>query len=96
LSQPFGVDQGKDDNEEMVLLPLACFAQVQFPEELDVRCKILKLYHDHPLAGHPSIANTAHLLSQMYEGRGMKRFAEEYVHRCTTSCAQHTKKPHCS
>jgi hypothetical protein len=29
LSQPFGgVDQGKDDNEEMVLLPLAHFAQV--------------------------------------------------------------------
>ena len=28
LSWPFGVDQGKDDNKEMVLLPLACFAQV--------------------------------------------------------------------
>ena len=36
LSQPFGVDQGKDDNEEMVLLPLAHFAQVQFPKDLEM------------------------------------------------------------
>ena len=35
LFQPFGVDQRKDDNEEMILLPPACFAQVQFPEELN-------------------------------------------------------------
>ena len=34
LSQPFDADQGKDDNKEMVLLPLARFAQVQFLEEL--------------------------------------------------------------
>ena len=62
LSQPFGVDQGKDDNEEMVLLPLACFAQVQFPEDLETQCEILQLYHDYPLVGHPSITNTTHLL----------------------------------
>ena len=73
----------------MVLLPLACFAQVQFPEELNMQRKILKLYHDHPLAGHPSIANTMHLLSQTYEGRGMKEFAEEFVCGCAT--CQETK-----
>ena len=34
LSQPFGVNQEKDDNEEMVLLLAAHFAQIQFPEDL--------------------------------------------------------------
>ena len=39
-----------------------------------------------------------YLLSQMYEGREMKEFAEEYVHRCTTCqenkpCTMHQKAP---
>ena len=41
LSRPFGVNQGKDDNEDMVLLPAARFAQLQFPEGLEQRCEIL-------------------------------------------------------
>ena len=53
--------------------------------------KILRLYHDHPLAGHPGISNTTHLLSQTYEGRGMKEFAEDYVCRCAV-CQEN--KPH--
>ena len=68
----------------MVLLPAARFAQLQFPKELEQRHKILRLYHDHPLTGHPSISNTTHLLSQTYEGRGMKEFIEEYVRGCAT------------
>src|ERR1700679_3974827 len=68
----------------MVLLPPARFTKVQFPEGLNQRRKILKLYHDHPLAGHPRISNTTHLLAQQYEGEGMKEFAVDYVHGCTT------------
>jgi hypothetical protein len=75
----------------MVLLPTARFAQIQFPEELEQRCEILQLYHDHPLAGHPSILNMTHLLSQTYEGREMKEFAEDYVHGCAV-CQEN--KPH--
>ena len=63
LSQPFGENQGKDDNEGLVLLPPARFAQVEFPTELEDRRNVLQLYHNHPLAGHPGIANTIHLLS---------------------------------
>ena len=82
----------------MVLLPPSCFAQVQFPEELDAQQEILKLYHDHPLAGHPGITNTTHLLSQTHEGRGMKEFVEEYICRCATCqenkpCTTHRKAP---
>ena len=81
LSRPFGIDQGKDDNEEMVLLPATHFAQIQFPKDLEQQHEILCLYHNHPLAGHPRISNTTHLLSQTYEGRGMKEFVEDYVRR---------------
>ena len=82
LSRPFGVNQGKGDNKDTVLLPAARFAQIQFPEELEQRREILRLYHDHPLAGHPGISNTTHLLGQTYEGKGMKEFAEDYVRGC--------------
>ena len=68
----------------MVLLPPAHFAQVQFPKDLKQRHEILQLYHDHPLAGHPSISNMTHLFSQTYEGREIKEFAEHYIHGCMT------------
>ena len=48
---------------------------------------MLQVYHDHPLAGHPGIANTVHLLSQVYQGKDMKNFAESYVRGCVT-CQQ--------
>ena len=41
LSRPFGVNQGKDDNEDMVLLLATRFAQIQFPEKLEQRREIL-------------------------------------------------------
>ena len=87
LSRPFGENQGKDNNEDLVLLPPARFASANFPTELEDRCHILQAYHDHPLAGHPGIADTIHLLSQTYQGKEMKEFAEEYVQGCTT-CQQ--------
>ena len=82
----------------MVLLPAVRFAQLQFPEELEQQREILQLYHNHPLAGHPGISNTIHLLSQTYEGREMKGFAEDYVHGCAVCqenkpCTTHRKAP---
>jgi hypothetical protein len=72
-------------------LPPERFAQAKFPNDTEQRCEILKLYHDHPLAGHPRIANMTHLLTQSYKGKGMKEFATDYVHGCTT-CQEN--KPH--
>ena len=82
----------------MVLLPPVHFTQVQFPEELNMQHEILKLYHNHLLAGHPGITNTTHLLAQMCEGKGMKEFTEEYICRCVTYqenklCITHQKAP---
>ena len=60
--------------------------------------QILQAYHDHPLAGHPGIANTIHLLSQTYQGKDMKDFAESYVRGCAICqknkpCTTHRKAP---
>ena len=98
LSRPFGENQGKDDNEDLVLLPPTHFMSASFPTELEDRHHILQAYHDHPLAGHPGIANTIHLLSQTYQGKEMKEFAEEYVRGCATCqqnkpCTTHRKAP---
>ena len=60
---------------------------MNFPTKLENRCHILHTYHDHPLAGHPGIVNTIHLLSQTYQGKDMKSFAEEYVQGCVV-CQQ--------
>ena len=87
LSRPFGENQGKGDNEDLILLPPTCFALTSFPTELNNRRHVLRAYHDHPLARHPGIANTIHLLSQTYQGKEMKTFAEEYVRGCAT-CQQ--------
>ena len=87
LSRPFGENQGKDDNEDLVLLPPAHFALMSFPTELEDRRCILQAYHDHPLVGHPSIVNTIHLLGLTYQGKEMKNFTEEYVRGCVV-CQQ--------
>ena len=79
LSRPFGENQGKDDNEDLILHPPARFALMSFPTTIEGKCRVLQAYHDHPLAGHPGIANTIHLLGQTYQGKDMKDFAESYV-----------------
>jgi hypothetical protein len=98
LSRPFGENQGKDDNEDLVLLPPARFTLTDFPDDLESRRHVLQAYHDHPLAGHPGIANTIHLLEQTYHGKDMKDFAEDYVKGCATCqqnkpCTTHRKAP---
>ena len=98
LSQPFGENQGKDDNEDLILLPPARFTLANFPTGLEDRRHILQVYHDHPLVGHPGIANTIHLLSQTYQGKEMKSFTKEYVRGCAVCqqnkpCTTHQKAP---
>ena len=79
LSRPPSVNQGDNDNQAVTMLPEAWFAATRFPDDTERWCKVMRLYHDHPLAGHLGIANMTHLLSQQYEGPGMKEFAADYV-----------------
>ena len=41
LSRPFGENQGKDNNEDLVLLPPARFALMNFPDDLEERRCVL-------------------------------------------------------
>jgi hypothetical protein len=57
LSRPFGENQGKDDNEDLILLPPARFALTDFPTTIEDKRRVLQAYHNHPLAGHPGCYN---------------------------------------
>ena len=60
LSRPLLADQGKTDNQSITVIPpekcrtsLLKDNKIQVPPILEVKCGIMNLYHDHPLAGHP-------------------------------------------
>jgi len=58
LLQPLNADQGKDDNQGIIVIPAECCKtlivknRIQVPLVLEVRRGLINLYHDHPLAGH--------------------------------------------
>ena len=61
LSQPPGADQGKEDNQDITMLPqekfqistLAPGEKIQVPPLNEVKRAIMRLMHDDPSAGHP-------------------------------------------
>ena len=56
LSQPPGIDQGKDDNQNVVVLPPERFIASAELEEItteEMKCNLMIMAHDHPSAGHP-------------------------------------------
>jgi hypothetical protein len=61
LSRPPGTDQGKDDNQGIMVLPPEKFKvqtatgdeRIQVPPLEEVKRGILNLVHNHPTAGHP-------------------------------------------
>ena len=57
LSRPPGVDQGKDNNQGMSVIPPGCFINMaQMKEKLSETQKwsIMAIVHDYPIAEHPS------------------------------------------
>ena len=61
------------------MLPKAQFTKITFPIKTKAWCEVMHLYYNHPLASHPGIMNTTQLLTQQYEGDGMKDFTMNYV-----------------
>ena len=49
------------------------------PEVEELRRQLLLQYHDHPLAGHPSIANTTASLIKDFWWPTLKHFTAEYI-----------------
>ena len=65
------------------------------PEVEELRQQLLLQYHDHPLAGHPGIANTTTSLIKDFWWPMLKRFTAEYVQGCATcqSTKPNTMRP---
>ena len=65
------------------------------PEVEELRRQLLLQYHDHPLAGHPGIANTTTSLIKDFWWPTLKHFVAEYVRGCATcqSTKPNTTRP---
>jgi hypothetical protein len=53
LSRPPGEDKGKDDNQDIIMLPTEVFVNATTILDPEKQRDIMQQYHDHPTAGHP-------------------------------------------
>ena len=91
LSRPPGVDQGKDDNQGVAVIPSEKFiamAQLEEPPPTDAQKRlIMTLVHDHPTAGHPGRDETIRKAKNHAKWTGMNNWIADYVKGCAT-CQQ--------
>src|SRR5713226_8492866 len=95
LSQPLNVEQGQEDNQDMVVLPPAKFIgqiSVSIPSEAQKR-DLMTLVHDHPTAGHPGRDETLRQAQNHLVWKGMKAWVANYVAGCAT-CQQNKNLMH--
>jgi Integrase zinc binding domain len=63
--------------------------QLVVPEDPRLHKNILKMYHDHPMAGRPGITQTLALVAKDYWWPTMQEFVTDYVKGC--AICQQTK-----
>ena len=56
--------------------------KLYIPKDLALRQDILKMFHDHEMAGHPSELKTYNLIWQHYWWPGLWTFVKNYVKGC--------------
>ena len=66
--------------------------RIYIPDSDDLRLRVIRYKHDHPLAGHFGQNRTLELLQCEYTWSGIQTFVKDYVQSCT-SCAW-AKTPH--
>jgi len=66
---------------------LCCDNHIYIPESNDLRLRILRNTHDHPLSGHFSQNRTLELIQREYTWPGICTYVKDYVKSCTT-CTQ--------
>ena len=57
--------------------------RVYVPAASDLRLRVLRLKHDHPLAGHPGQNRTCQLILRKFSWPGLRLFVRDYVRSCT-------------
>ena len=85
-----GVDQGKEDNQQVTVLPEQKFKvatamlqpKISVPPINVVKRGIMNLMHDHPSAGHPGQDETLCKTQERYHWPGMKEWIANYVKGC--------------
>ena len=90
LSRPLVDNKGKDDNQQVTMLPaewIQTTKLVEVPPILEVRHRLMNLYHNHPLSGHPGRDETLCQLQQRYHWPSMKDWVVNYIKGCAT-CQQ--------
>jgi hypothetical protein len=55
---------------------------VYVPNNKEIRCKILELFHDSPAAGHPGHAKTLELVSRNYWWPQIAKYVNDFVDEC--------------
>ena len=95
LSRLPGTDKGENDNKEIVVLPPEKFTIATAPTQplievppLDlVKRGIIRLVHNHSLAGHPGRDETLRKAQEQYHWPNMKEWIANYMKGCAT-CQQ--------
>ena len=62
---------------------LLCDGSIYVPDSLDLRLLVTRVFHDHPLAGHPGVAKTIKQLCRRYWWPQMNDFVKRYVASCS-------------
>jgi len=65
--------------------------RIYVPDVADLRLRVLKHKHDHPLSGHLGQNKTLELVRREYVWPGMRAFVKDYCNSCTT--CKRTKTP---
>ena len=64
------------------------------PKDQELQRDVVKMYHDHKMAGHPGELETCNLIQQHYWCPGLQMFVKNYVQGCGT-CPQFKITNHC-
>ena len=96
LSRPADVNQGQEDNKDIVILPhqictahITATGQTIVPNIRELKRAIVSKVHDAPTAGHPGRDETLQKVQENYWWLGMKKWIKDYVKGC--AICQQTK-----
>jgi len=91
LSRPLDVDQGQDDNQNVIVIPQEKFTKIATTATPEVteetKCSLITLVHDHYTMGHPGRDETICKAKQHASWNGMNSWIADYVKGCAT-CQQ--------
>ena len=95
LSRPLNVDQGKEDNQGITILPPTTFInQITLLQPTEMRKRdLMTLVHNHPTAGHPGRDETLRQAQKHVKWEGMKAWIADYIAGCAI-CQQNKNLTH--